>query len=79
MRTVKTNCILKICVVISKKTGGSLKNNCIDWWLISDVIASVFQILGKEANTAFPACIYSRIGERFASPDGLCTHFINMM
>ena len=35
----------------------------------------VFQILGKKKRRPFPACVYSKIRERFASPDGLYTHF----
>ena len=35
----------------------------------------IFQILGKKRRRPFPACVYSRIRERFASPDGLYTHF----
>ena len=35
----------------------------------------VIQILGKKNRRPFPACIYAKICERFASPDGLYTHF----
>jgi hypothetical protein len=35
----------------------------------------VFQILGKKKRRPFPSCVYSKIRERFASPDGLYTHF----
>ena len=35
----------------------------------------VFQILGKKNQRPFPACVYSKIRERFASSDGLYTHF----
>ena len=35
----------------------------------------IFQILGKKRRRPFPACVYLRIRERFASPDGLYTHF----
>ena len=35
----------------------------------------VFQILGKKNRRPFPACIHTKIRERFASPDGLCTLF----
>ncbi|CAB4006882.1 Hypothetical predicted protein [Paramuricea clavata] len=35
----------------------------------------VFQILGKKKRRPFPACVYSKIREQFASPDGLYTHF----
>ena len=35
----------------------------------------VFQILGKKNRRPFPACIYAKICERFASLDGLYTHF----
>ena len=35
----------------------------------------VFQILGKKNRRPFPACVYSKIRERFASTDGLYTHF----
>ena len=35
----------------------------------------IFQILGKKRRRPFPACGYSRLRERFASPDGLYTHF----
>ena len=35
----------------------------------------IFQILGKKRRRPFPTCVYSRIRERFASPDGLYTHF----
>ena len=35
----------------------------------------IFQILGKKKRRPFPACVYSKIRERFASPYGLYTHF----
>ena len=35
----------------------------------------IFQILGEKKRRPFPACVYSSIQERFASPDGLYTHF----
>lgn len=35
----------------------------------------IFQILGKKVRRPFPSCIYSKIREAFASPDGLYTHF----
>ena len=35
----------------------------------------VFQILGKKNRRPFPACVYAKIRERFASFDGLYTHF----
>jgi hypothetical protein len=35
----------------------------------------IFQILGKKKRRPFPACIYKKIRDRFASPDGLYTHF----
>ncbi len=35
----------------------------------------IFQILGKHVRRPFPACIYSKIRDRFASPNGLYTHF----
>ena len=35
----------------------------------------VFQILGKKNRRPFPACVYSKIRERFAFTDGLYTHF----
>ena len=35
----------------------------------------VFQILGKKCRRVFPSCIYTSIRNKFASPDGLYTHF----
>ena len=35
----------------------------------------VFQILGERSRRPLPACVYTRIRERFASHDGLYTHF----
>ena len=35
----------------------------------------VFQILGERNRRPLPACVYTRIRERFASHDGLYTHF----
>ncbi|XP_046843376.1 uncharacterized protein LOC124437410 [Xenia sp. Carnegie-2017] len=35
----------------------------------------IFQILGKKHRRPFPACVYASIRKRFASPDGLYTHF----
>ena len=33
----------------------------------------IFQILGKKRRRPFPACVYSSIRERFASPDVIST------
>ena len=35
----------------------------------------IFQILGKKRRRPFPSCVYAKIREWFASPDGLYTHF----
>lgn len=35
----------------------------------------IFQILGKKKRRPFPSCVYAKIRERFASPDGIYTHF----
>jgi hypothetical protein len=35
----------------------------------------VFQILGKKRRRPFPSCIYAKIRAKFASPDGLYSHF----
>lgn len=35
----------------------------------------VFDILGKKCRRVFPSCVYKCIREKFASPDGLYTHF----
>ena len=35
----------------------------------------IFQILGKKCRRVFPSCIYTCIRNKFASPDGLYTHF----
>ncbi|XP_046858660.1 P2X purinoceptor 7-like [Xenia sp. Carnegie-2017] len=35
----------------------------------------IFQILGNKHRRPFPACAYASIRKRFASPDGLYTHF----
>ena len=35
----------------------------------------IFQILGKKRRRPFPSCVYAKIRERFASPNGLYTHF----
>ena len=35
----------------------------------------VFQILGNKNRRPLPACVYTRIRERFASRDGIYTHF----
>lgn len=35
----------------------------------------IFRILGKNRRRPFPSCIYAKIRDRFASPDGLYTHF----
>lgn len=35
----------------------------------------IFRILGKNIRRPFPSCIYAKIRDRFASPDGLYTYF----
>ena len=35
----------------------------------------IFEILGKKRRRPFSSCIYAKIREKFASPDGLYTHF----
>ena len=35
----------------------------------------IFHILGKNCRRAFPSCVSSCIRNKFASPDGLYTHF----
>ena len=35
----------------------------------------IFQILGKKSRRPFPSCVYATIRAKFASPDGLYTHF----
>ncbi|CAB3982115.1 Hypothetical predicted protein [Paramuricea clavata] len=35
----------------------------------------IFQILGEKCRRVFPSCIYTCIRKKFASPDGLYTHF----
>jgi hypothetical protein len=35
----------------------------------------IFHILGKKNRRVFPSCVYKSIRNKFASPDGLYTHF----
>ena len=35
----------------------------------------IFQILGKKRRRPFSSCIYAKLRQQFASPDGLYTHF----
>ena len=35
----------------------------------------IFEILGKKCRRVFPSCVYKCIRDKFASPDGIYTHF----